>query len=79
MTTLGTLIGRIKITTEPVAWIGLGLVVLQIVQLEMNHQSITNTVVNSLLTALAAIIGRQSVTPVAKLNTTGKHSLPPIK
>lgn len=56
---------NLKFSHEPIAYIGLFLVIMQVVQAVTGHQGIDVTLINSFITALGTVVGRSLVSPVA--------------
>lgn len=57
---------KLAISKEPILWFGAIVIILQVVNTVINGGEVTQTAINSVIVALGALFGRQSVTPVAK-------------
>lgn len=55
-----------KFSHEPVAWLGAFAAVLVLVKSIVNHEPLTETILEPVLVAISAVVVRTKVTPVAK-------------
>lgn len=56
----------LKPSHEPIAYIGAGIIILQVIRSVINHEPISETTIEAVITAVGSIFGRALVTPNAK-------------
>lgn len=56
---------KLKFSHEPIVWLGLAAAIVQFLYAYFSHQAITHVIIQPILTAIAAALGRGLVIPVA--------------